>query len=65
MAKALEWIVLFGTLAAAVAGALARGEPERVEKILPDELKTTLEAKRAHLEASTRFAPQADRDEGV
>ena len=64
MAKALEWISLFGKLATAIAEAMARGEPERVEKILPDDLKITLEAKRAHLEASTRFAPHPDRDDG-
>lgn len=56
----IERALRYGEVAAGLALAIVRlvksGKAERVEKILPSELLTTLERARAELEAEARYA---------
>ena len=54
--RAFGVVELLGKLIAFVARAIASGHPERVERILPTTLRTTLARAVADAEAEERFA---------
>lgn len=56
MKRALDILTLLGDLARHVVQAIRDDDPERVERILPDTLRTTLAKARADLAAEEEFA---------
>ena len=56
MKRALDILTLLGDLARHVVQAIRDDDPERVDRILPDTLRTTLAKARADLAAEEEFA---------
>lgn len=54
-----EVVAALISIAKAIADALINGEPERVEEILPGELRTTIVKRAKDLEADAKFGPRS------